>query len=233
MKFASLCVLAYKRPELLERCLKSLKKTADYPYELIVNYDGLDSLNDWRTPFPGQISKEIFNYGKNRGVGKSFQNCLGLVEGEYIVKIDTDLIFKPHWLSTIISILENNTEVAAVSPFDYNHYDPNDERFKPEVCHLGDRNNCIVVKDFVSSIYAFRTSDLDVFHDEHGAMLEDGSLADDGFHTSLSNHRGDLAITKEDYCTNEGFGVGKSVYISGTADHPVKTPTFNEPLIFS
>jgi hypothetical protein len=41
-KHASLCLLAYKRPEQLKKCIQSLKDTTDYPYTLIVNVDGAD-----------------------------------------------------------------------------------------------------------------------------------------------------------------------------------------------
>lgn len=220
--FASLCVLAWKRPQRLEECLNTLIATADRPYELIVNLDGDDTecqvILDVDYFSCGKISKLIMNNGKNRGVGKSFDNCLSVAEGEYIVKIDTDLTFKPNWLSTMIGILDNNPDIGTVSPFDYNHYDPNDDRFKPEKCHKEKRSDCIEVEDFVSSIYAFRHDDLELSQ----------NITDDGVHQLF----GRMAITKQDYIENHGFGVTKSTYVSGTEDHPFKTPTYNEPLIF-
>src|SRR5947207_550687 len=101
-KFASLCVLAWNRPGMLSVCLKSLHDTLDYPAEIIVNFDADVFYNQDITISPKLYSKKIVSNGKNRGVGRSFQNCLGVAEGDYILKIDDDLIFKPHWLSTTI-----------------------------------------------------------------------------------------------------------------------------------
>lgn len=219
MKLASLCLLAYKRPQQLIECIQSLHQTADYPYELIVNLDGGDEYNIaflTQELKMGRISKLILSCGNNRGVGRSFQNCLGVAEGDYIFKVDTDLLFKPNWLSTSVGILSNNPDVGAVSLFDYRNYDPNDNRFNI----MEEREDCNIVDDFVSSIYGFK----------HPYTIEDWvEIPDDGFHQSQG---GKLAITKEDYVINRGFGVGKSVYISGTEEAPFKTPTHDKGLIF-
>lgn len=224
-KLASLCILSHLRPELLKDCISSLIQTADYPYELIINVDGGDNelnrnyllheLNNHK------ISKLILNQGENRGVGRSFQNCLGVAEGAYIVKIDADLTFYPQWLSTMVDILDKNTDIGAVSCFDYSKWDPNDSRFKPEENILQERDCCFIVKDFVSSIYAFREND-----------ISDFTGNDDGFHQFLQLRYGKLAITKTSMVLNTAFGVNKSTYVSGTMDNPRKTETFNEPLIF-
>lgn len=216
-KFASLCLLSYKRPERLKDCINSLITHTDYPYELIINCDGGDEHDNlgWLTTgfLQNKISKLILTGGKNRGVGRSFANCVGMAEGDYIFKIDTDLVFKPQWLSTAIGVLEKH-EVGAVSLFNYRNYDPNDTRFEIQK-DLGD---CYLVNDFVSSIYGFKR--------EH--LQKGGWDQDDGFHTRLAP----LAITKKDYVTNHGFGVTKSTYVSGTEDKPFKTPTHDKPLLF-
>lgn len=228
MKYASICVLAYKRPHLLPRCLESLRTTSDLPYQLIVNLDAGDDANiDYlvREFRNGNISNLIINAGSNRGVGRSFQNCLGVAEGDYIFKVDTDLIFQSYWLSRAVKVLDSNPDVGAVSVFDYNHYDPNDTRFTPSLNHLEVREDCIIVKDFVSSIYGFRKTNL---LDNIEYSIKIPIMPDDGFHQTL----GKMAITKEDYVRNEGFGVYKSTYVSGTEEAPFKTPTSDKPLIF-
>lgn len=229
MKFASLCVLAYKRPQLLHECLESIFSTIDYPCEIIVNLDANDSptqpeMVSYLTALLTQqkISKLILNNGKNRGVGRSFQNCLGVAEGDYIFKIDTDLTFQPRWLSTAIKILDQDSTVGAVGLFDYNKWDPNDPRFKPEENIIKPMRSWDfeydIVKDFVSSIYGFRRIDFN-----QNDWLE---VPDDGLHQSF----GTMAM--KHMVTNTAFGVNKSTYVSGTEDHPVKTATFQEPLLF-
>lgn len=223
-KFASLCVLAYKRPEQLKSCMKSLKETTNYPHEIIVNVDASEGDNNQSFMvdllLEKKISKLLLNNGENRGVGRSFANCVGVAEGDYIVKIDTDLTFTHGWLSQAIGILESNTDIGAVSLFNYRNYDANDTRFNI----IETRSNCHIVDDFVSSIY--------VFSKDH---LRDTSnwMNDDGFHSYIQSKGLKLAITLTDYTSNSGFGVTKSTYVSGTEDHPYKTPTHNEPLLFS
>lgn len=206
---------------MLWQCLDSIKKTLDYPCEIIVNLDSADiethmvleeSFNK------GDISKLILNNGNNRGVGRSFENCLGLAEGNYIFKIDADLIFKPHWLSTAIKILDDNADIGGISLFDYIHYNPEETRFN----HLEEREDCIIVDDFVSSIYGFRWYSWE----EMSPYLP---MADDGFHKQL----GKIAITKQDYVTNQGFGLGKSVYVIADKEgNPVKAETYGYPKLF-
>jgi len=221
MKHASICLLAYKRQEMLKECIESLKANTDYPHTIIVNLDGGDLYN-YRYLIQlleaKRISSLILNGGQNRGVGRSLANCIGLCEGDYIFKADTDLVFKPGWLSQAIIVLEKNPDVGAVSLFNYRDIDPNDTRFNI----LEERSDCRIVDDFVSSVYGFRKEDLAV-----GGWQED-----DGFHTKLKEKYGKLALTKKNTCLNQGFGVDKSVYVSGTMDHPYKTPTFDTPLVF-
>lgn len=221
-KFASLCLLSYKRPESLASCLNTIKKTADFPHEIIINSDGNDIENQqfiYDSMYVGRTSKIVLNGGLNRGVGHSFKACVALSEGDYIFKIDTDLTFSHKWLSSAIKALEAHSDVGAISLFNYRNYDPSDTRFEI----LEQRDNCNIVNDFVSSIYGFRRSDL--------AQCS-GYDQDDGFHQELRSLRGKLAITKQDFVHNSGFGIGKSVYVTGTAENPRKTETHNLPLIF-
>lgn len=226
MKFASLCVLAYKRPESLKQCLESIFATVDYPHEIIVNLDGDDSGNSeylFNLYKQKRISKLVMQSGNNRGVGRSLANCVGVAEGEYIFKIDTDLIFQPKWLSTTVKGLDDFPEIGSISLFDYRHYDPNDERFN----HYDELGNFWLVDDFVTSVYAFKREYLQLR----------GWDEDDGFHKiiQMSGKKEKvihLAITKEDMCKNTGFGVGKSTYVSGTEEAPFKTPTHPYPLVY-
>lgn len=221
MNIASLCVLAYKRPFEFERCLQSLQASIDYPCEIIVNVDGGEEGNIETRIIAedlfnqGLISKLIFNNGKNRGVGRSLQNCIGIAEGNYIVKVDTDLTFHPKWLSTGITVLQKYQDIGCISFFDYRNYDPKDERFN----HLEDLGDCFMVDDFVSSIFMFRSNQLD----------KRRTIPDDGMHQWF----GKMAITHEDFVSNSGFGLGKSTYVVPDSEgNPVKAETYSEPLVF-
>lgn len=230
-KIASLCVLAYKRPQQLIDCFKSLEETIDYPCEIIVNEEGGSSNHSllferWKQ---GKISKLVLNRGGNRGVGRSFQNCLGMAEGDYIFKLDADLTFHKGWLSTAVKILDTNPEVGALGLFDYHKWDSNDPRFKPEENVINTMKawdfEYSIVKDFVSSAYCFRTQDYKNIRIKKSSDTE-YQVTDDGLHLEF----GKLAL--KDCVDNTAFGVTKSTYVSGTEDHPFKTPTFAEPLLF-
>lgn len=222
---ASLCVLAYKRPELLIKCLDTLHETIDFPCEIIVNVDGEDNPDQHAASIAHSyyrkklISKLITVGGSNRGVGRSFQNCLGVAEGDYIFKIDADITFKPNWLSKAIGVLDNNPDVGSVGLFDYHRQDPNDERFKPENNVIEKRSDCLIVEDFVSSIYGFRNG-------PYGAV----KMPDDGWHQSVAAGK---KMALADLVDVKAFGFG-SVYVTlkpdGTA---TKTQTFEDPLIFT
>lgn len=220
--FTSLCVLGYKRPDKLRACLDSLKKTIDYPCEIILNIDGADL---WEAEiFNDDYSKLIVSRGNNRGVGRSFQNCLGVAEGDYIFKLDTDLVFKEGWLSSSIKILEENPTVGAVGLFDYYTQDPNDERFKPENNIIEKKDGFDVVKDFVSCGYGFRAHSLDKWGREFD------TIPDDGYHTNLGKRFGKLAM--HHVVDNKSFGFD-SVYVQVKPDgSATKTPTYDEPLLF-
>jgi glycosyltransferase involved in cell wall biosynthesis len=229
--FASLCILAWKRPGMLWDCIKSIQETADFPYEIIVNLDGADYTENMSNIMQlfadSKISKVIFSAGLNRGVGRSFQNCIGLAEGEYIFKIDGDLVFKKGWLSKAVSILTNHNTVSAVSLFNYSHYDPQDSRFLIE----NDLHDCYIVNDFVSSVFGFKKERLLI--SGRNLFRERDKIPDDGLHIELAT-TGKLAITKEDYVTNNGFGLGRSVYvIADEKGNPTTQPMYDEPLIFS
>jgi glycosyltransferase involved in cell wall biosynthesis len=226
MEFASLCILTYKRPERLHACLTSLFETIDFPCEIIVNSDGgNDEANSFIfSRFTGkQISKVVFNNGYNRGVGRAFQNCLGVAEGDYIFKIDDDLTFDKGWLSRAVNILRRDRSIGALGLFDYNKWDPNDPRFTPQENVIEDKGEYQIVKDFVSSIYGFREEII-------SQLQHRDEIPDDGFHQRLKLITKSLSLCHS--VINTAFGVGKSVYVSGTMDHPVKTATFNEPLLF-
>jgi glycosyltransferase involved in cell wall biosynthesis len=220
-RFASLCVLSYTRSELLLQCLNSLLDTLDYPAEIIVNDDAGINRDILIGYYKNQkISKLIVSNGKNRGVGRSFQNCLGLAEGDFIFKIDTDLIFEEKgWLSTSVRIMDTNPDIVSLSLFNYRHYDPDDKRFNI----LERRAECNIVDDFVSSIYCFRKEDL--------ARIT--PVDDDGNHLRLTSLGGKLAITNKDYVINVGFGIGRSTYVSGTPENPTPAKVYNRPFLIS
>lgn len=188
----------------------------DYPAEILVNDDGsTDGSTDYilQKLKERKISWSVFNGGGNMGVGAALRNCVAVSHGYYIVKADQDLEYKPKWLSTAIAVLDRHSDVGCVSLFDYKHVSPTETRFNVTQT----REDCYIVDDLVSSIYAFRRSDL----------VKIVPIQDDGNHQHLPL----MAITKEDFVNNFGFGEATSTYVSRINGDLVKTPTNSLPLI--
>ena len=191
-------------------------------FELLIHDDGSDDeikafLSDLARK--GKISYLIQNCGKNRGIGEAVRNCFKIASGDYLFKVDTDLEFKEGLLKKAVEILDNDS-IGAVSLFNYNHYDPNDGRFKIEQ----EKENCFIVSDFVSSIYGVRRDVYEKFKD---------TLDTDGWHQIIKSSGKDLAISKEDFVTNFGFGIERSVYLDKNDKGEIITrATCDLPLLF-
>lgn len=216
-KLASICLLAYERPEYLGKTLRNLAKTS-YPHELIVHNDGSSNImvKSVISAFSNKISFVIDNCGKNMGVGWALKHCIGVSHGDYIVKYDADLECEPEWLTKGVEVLENNPDVIAVGFFNYRHYAPNDNRFNI----IEEREDCYIVDDFVNSAYLGRSETF---------KRDLVKIEDDGFHQYLkNNYNSKLAITKKDYVANFGFGLGKSIYIDETGK---KAETHDKPKV--
>lgn len=218
MKFASLCVLSFERPDFTRKSIESLKRNTSYPHELIVNDDAsadVYAIGYVRGLFnTKRLSHLILNAGSNMGVGKSFRNCIGVSSGEFIFKLDADLEYLPGWLTTVTNILENNPDVACCGLFNYRHYDRNDTRFEI----IEEREDCFIVTDFVNSGYGFKR---EIF-EKYGH-----TLGDDGWQQYVKDQGHLLAIPKVDVVYNFGFGKN-SVYVK---DGKVREVS-KDPLIF-
>jgi glycosyltransferase involved in cell wall biosynthesis len=212
-KIASLCVLAYERPDHLERLIGSLHKVdAGYPYELIIHNDGSGDhkVRDYLHWLGGRKLASIIieNCGQNMGVAKSLKRCIGSSSGDYIFKLDSDLEFiEKDWLKKSVDLLDDETVLCLL---DYRNYDPDDKRFD----NIHDKGGYFISDNFVSSAYGFTKATFDKFGHEMG---------DDGWHKFLHRQGHRLLITKPDYVRNTGFGID-SVWVGATLHE--------EPLIF-
>jgi glycosyltransferase involved in cell wall biosynthesis len=201
MKVASLVVLAYERPEFLKVNLESLLTTpSGYPMEIIVHNDG--STDPAVLDYLAQVAKDkrismlINNCGKNQGIEKAVKRSIACSSGEYIFKLDTDLLYTENWLKKAIKVLETDPLIGAVGLVDYRKYDPKDERF----WDVEEAEEYLLVQDFVSSAYGFRKE----VYDHHGWQM-----SHDGWHLFLRGKGYKLAI--KDVVTN--FGFGRSIYV--------------------
>lgn len=116
MRFASLIISAWNRPELLEASLKSLWDRTTYPHEIIVHDDGsqrktTEMLYDFLTD--GMISSLILNPPSwNRGHGTSVNRAASIAEGDVIVKLNGDEVFATGWLEKTVEALDLFPEIG-------------------------------------------------------------------------------------------------------------------------
>jgi len=114
--FASVCVSAWNRPDLLDRCLKSLWANTRFPHEILVHDDGSQDETSnylYQLSRMGKISTLITNpRGHNRGHGTSVNRAVNISEGKYIVKINGDDKFTPGWLGKAVRMFELFPEIG-------------------------------------------------------------------------------------------------------------------------
>jgi GT2 family glycosyltransferase len=122
-RFATCCVLSYERPEFLQQMLATMISHAAFPMEVIVHDDGSENPQVHRLLqellAAGSISTVITNPpGHNQGQGIALNRMFAMAKGEYILKLDQDLLFQPNWLKKAIEILdENEREISAGEGF--------------------------------------------------------------------------------------------------------------------
>lgn len=211
MNHASLCILAYERPDHLERMLGSLYSIdSGYPMEIIVHNDGSkdNRVRDY-LHWLGQrklVSYVIENCGPNRGVEKPLKNCIGVSSGDYIFKLDGDLIFTEEgWLKKAVDMIDDKSVVCLL---DYRNYDPEDKRFH----NITDKGEYFESDNFVSSAYGFTRDTYNKWGHEMG---------NDGWHKFLHRKGYTLKIAKPDMVRNEGFGEN-SVWVGAeVSDKPL------------
>lgn len=115
MKYASLCILSYQRPKFLAQGIESLLRNAEYPLELIVHDDGSTDteLRDYlhRLADSGMVSLIMMNPpGHNEGQGIALNRMFHAARGDYIFKLDQDLLYSPGWLRRAVEILDSDYE---------------------------------------------------------------------------------------------------------------------------
>lgn len=109
--FVSIIILQYNGINLVDRCLKSLKKTRYKNYEIIIvdNKSTDNSVEFIKKNYPEiKLIENEKNYGFAEGnnIGAKYAN------GEYIVFLNNDVEVDPNWLGEIVNIMKREGVVA-------------------------------------------------------------------------------------------------------------------------
>lgn len=129
MKFASVLITAFNRPEFLQASIESLRACTYYPYELIIHDDGSEpATKDFLLDLlkRGWISTLVMNPPKhNRGQALAADRCYQVAQGDYVVKMEGDEQYTPGWLTKAVKAMEVFPEIAMLS--------------LQQFCHIHDR----------------------------------------------------------------------------------------------
>lgn len=218
---ASLCFLSYNRPEFLKEAIETALQDPGYPCEVIVHDDGSDPMVQDAVATIGvtKSSLMLFNHpDHNEGVGRAINRSFSVSTGQYLLKIDQDLLFDPKWLRKAINVIEADPAVGMVGLFKY-EVDPVDWR-KMQL-RQGDMSGARLdfdvpeyhyVEDFVSSAFMITRST----YETTGPLPEySTAFAEDiEYKARLKNELGlKLALLDDDVCKNRGFGIGPSTVV--------------------
>lgn len=247
MKFASVCVLSYERPDFLRSSLDSMRALAHYPLEIIVHDDGS------RDPRVGELLREQLGLGHvstvianppghNQGQGVALNRMFAVAAGDPIVKADQDLMYHPGWLKRCIEILDGNQKRLS-----YKGSNPGEPRigalglfrYQAEPVRWGDMfmqswgswaddGGWEQHQDFVGSAMVIPREVWEAFgpFDQHS----DAFAEDREFKMKLKTEGG-LALAlpiAEDLVTNIGFGVGPSTVV---VDHGTVAKINKAPVV--
>lgn len=107
-------ILNYNGKHFLEKFLPGIIKNS-FPNPVIVadNKSSDDSLIFLRQAFPAV--RIIENKG-NFGYAKGYNMALKEIEAEYYVLLNSDVEVTEKWIEPVISLMDNNTEIAACQP---------------------------------------------------------------------------------------------------------------------
>lgn len=224
--FASCCVLSYERPEFLRTAVSTLVGRADYPIEVIVHDDGSEDpmVKDVLLALQAQglIGTLILNPpGHNEGVGVAVNRCFDVARGDYLLKLDQDLVFSEGWLRKCVDIYEKNRaeagalngflpQIGALGLFRYDAWPVKyEDMFIKQ--HRGDEFAWEEHQDFVGSAMMFERRLWERFRpfpERSAAFAEDLE-----FKEKIKENGYKMALPTQDLATNQGFGVGPSTVV--------------------
>lgn len=110
----SFVVLCYNHEPFVRDCLQSiLNQTGDHPFEIIfVDDASTDGSKEVARSFKDSRIQFIF-HEKNQGHIAAVHDGLRAARGEFVVRVDSDDRYRPHFLSEMVEIFEKNPGLTA------------------------------------------------------------------------------------------------------------------------
>jgi len=118
----SIVIPAYRRQELLERLLTSIKQFTTHPkYEVIVVDDGSpnDALSVTTHRFKRKLNLRYKKNAENLGIAATRNVGIAAAQGELICQMDSDTVVSPGWLTELLKGMrrwtDKDAEVAIIA----------------------------------------------------------------------------------------------------------------------
>lgn len=175
----------------LQRSLGSLIQQNNPKWTSFVGFDGCNPPEPVSDPRINYVYLTKVGGGRNMG-GKVRNSLFSLVSTEWLCFLDDDDTFRPHYIDSFTSELQNNPDADCIV-FRMS-YDTQDKKILPPL-YLNDIKVCLVGISF-----AVRKS----FITQHSILFQNGPLEDFYFLEKIKNKGGNIVISKE-ITYNVGF----------------------------
>ncbi|MGI8873657.1 MAG: glycosyltransferase [Egibacteraceae bacterium] len=109
----SVIVLAWNQLELTQRCIESIRRCTDLPYELIAVDNG--STDDTASYLAAAADVAILN-PDNRGFSAGFNQGLARASGEYVCFLNNDTKVPSGWASRLVETISEAPSIGALLP---------------------------------------------------------------------------------------------------------------------
>ena len=115
MEKVAIVILSWNGSQMLRSFLPSVLKYSEAEGAVYVADNGSedDTLKVLATSFP---SVKVISLDKNYGFAEGYNRALQEVEAEYVVLLNSDVEVTEHWLTPLLSFMDDHPEVAACQP---------------------------------------------------------------------------------------------------------------------
>ncbi|MEK3720843.1 glycosyltransferase family 2 protein [Paenibacillus sp. FSL H8-0034] len=113
MKMTSMIIPSRNGLPLLQRCIQSIQKYTDTPYEIIV-VDG--GSTDGSVEYCRQQQVRFISTPSSRGFTRSYNLGLHLGSGDALLLLNNDVVASPRWLSNLLNCLYSSEEIGIAGP---------------------------------------------------------------------------------------------------------------------
>lgn len=146
MPFFSVIIPLYNKENYIENTLKSVHDQTFTDYEvLIINDCSTDTSVSKATPFLSE-KITIIHHNKNKGLSATRNTGIKNAKSDYIAFLDADDLWKPTFLETIKSLIDNFEE-ASLFATNYEEIYANEKKI-PTTLNLYKNHKAGIIKDF-------------------------------------------------------------------------------------